>query len=37
MKQRLLETTGVAVDDEAGDIADMAEGPEDDHDGGNGN
>jgi integration host factor subunit beta len=37
MKQRLLEMTGVAVDDEAGDIADMQEGPEDDHDEGNGN
>ena len=30
MKQRLLELTGVAVDDEAGDIAEMAEGPDDD-------
>ncbi|MFN4244178.1 MAG: HU family DNA-binding protein [Tepidisphaerales bacterium] len=29
MKQRLLEMTGVAIDDDAADVADMAEHPED--------
>jgi integration host factor subunit beta len=29
MKQRLLELSGVAIDDEAGDIAEMDEGPDD--------
>lgn len=31
MKQKLGELTGVVIDDEAGDVADMAEGPDDDH------
>ena len=30
MKQRLLELTGVTVDDEAGDVAEMADGADDD-------
>lgn len=30
MKQRLLELTGVAIDDEAGDVDEMPDGPEDD-------
>src|ERR1700744_4205094 len=30
MKQKLMELTGVAVDDEAGDIAEMAEGADED-------
>jgi len=30
MKQKLGELTGAAIDDEAGDISEMAEGPEDD-------
>lgn len=29
MKQRLLEMTGVAIDDDAADVADMHDGPED--------
>src|SRR6476469_7256157 len=32
MKQRLLELTGAAIDDEAGDIDEMAEGHEEDDD-----
>jgi integration host factor subunit beta len=30
MKQRLLEMTGVAIDDEAGDVAEMPDGPDED-------
>ena len=38
MKQRLAALTGVAIDDEAGDVAEMAEhGADDDDDNGNGN
>ncbi len=38
MKQRLAALTGVAIDDEAGDVAEMAEhGDEDDDDNGNDN
>jgi hypothetical protein len=32
MKQRLAEISGVAIDDEAGDVAEMAEGEGDDDD-----
>lgn len=37
MKQRLLELTGVAIDDEAGDIADMIEDDEDEESESSGN
>ena len=37
MKQRLAALTGVAIDDEAGDVAEMAEHGDDDDDNGNGN
>ncbi len=33
MKQRLASLTGALVDDDASDVADMPEGPEDDHNG----
>jgi integration host factor subunit beta len=37
MKQRLATLTGVAIDDEAGDVAEMAEHGDDDDDNGDGN
>jgi integration host factor subunit beta len=37
MKQRLAALTGVAIDDEAGDVAEMVEHGDDDDDNGNGN